>query len=122
MTKQHLLYWMFDFLEQEHPGALNDMKERIAGDAGDQWVPQAFAERLAAYEEIRPAGYKFLGEYKEMGKSPTFHDYVEASSNRKSVEARAREHLNGADKITMITLSKGDLANMNLKPDQVRKT
>jgi hypothetical protein len=37
------------------------------------------------------------------------------------VVARARAHLSGADKITMITLSKADLANMNLKNGEVRK-
>ncbi len=116
MTKKHVLYWIFDFLEQEHPEVLSDMKERIAGDAGDQWVPRAFAERLAAYEDIKPAGYKFNGEY-EGGK---FHDYVEADPGRKSVETKAREHLKGAREIKMITLSKDDLANMNLKPGQVR--
>ena len=36
MTKRHLLYWVFDFLEREHPNVMNDMRERIAGDAGEQ--------------------------------------------------------------------------------------
>jgi hypothetical protein len=120
MTKNHILYWIFDFLAQEHPEALNDMKERITGDAGDQWVPQALAERLVAYEEIRPKGYKFLGEFPELGKPSSFKDYVEACSDRKSVEARAREHLKGAANITMIALSEADLANMNIKEGQVR--
>jgi hypothetical protein len=90
MTKQHLLYWVFDFLEREHPNALNDMKEQIAGDAQDQWVPQAFAERLAAYQDIRPAGYKFLGKFP--GNPPTYRDYVEACPDLKSVEAKARAY------------------------------
>jgi hypothetical protein len=120
MTKKHLLYWMFDFLEQEHPDVLNDMKERIAGEAEEEWVTRAFAERFGAYEEIRPAGYKFLDEFKEPGKSSSFRDYVEANRDRKSVEAKAREHLRGADAIRRIALSKADLAVMNLKPGQIR--
>jgi hypothetical protein len=121
MTKQHLLYWVFNFLEREHPNALNDMRERITGDAGDRWVPKQFAERFAAYEEIRPAGYKFTGEFKRPGQPSIFHDYFEACPDPKSVETRAKEHLKGADNITMITLSKADLVNMNLKDGEVRK-
>jgi hypothetical protein len=82
-------------------------------------VPQAFAERLAAYQDIRPAGYKFLGKFP--GNPPTYRDYVEARPDLKSVEAKARAHLHGAESFTMITLSKADLANMNLKESEVRK-
>jgi hypothetical protein len=35
MTKAHLLYWIFDFLEQQHPEVLKDMRERLAGDHGE---------------------------------------------------------------------------------------
>jgi hypothetical protein len=79
MTKRHLLYWVFDFLEQEeHPDVLDHMKASIGGDAGDQWVPEALAERLAAYEDIRPAGYKFVGEFQESRVFP--HNNKQAGS------------------------------------------
>jgi len=73
--------------------------------------PGQFAERFAAYHEVRPAGYKFLGEFRRDGESPTYHDIVVARPDRKSAEAEAKAHLSGANKIEMIELSKSDLAN-----------
>jgi hypothetical protein len=121
MNKRHILYWMFNFLEREHPNVLSDMKERIAGDDGDQSVREALEEYLAAYGEVKPAGYKFHGEFRRVGQSTTHRDIVVAQADLKTAEAKASEHLSGADKITMIALSKSDLANMNLKEGQVRK-
>jgi hypothetical protein len=112
---------MLYFLEQEHPNVLNDMRERIAGDAGDQWVHEALTERFAAYEEVRPAGYKFLGEFRRDGQSPAYRDLVVAYSDRKSAAAEARAHLSGADNIKTIALSRADLASMNLQEGQIRK-
>ena len=60
MNKTHLLWWIFDFLRREHPDVLADMQDRLVGDAGDEWVKAAFAERLAAFGDVNPAGYKFL--------------------------------------------------------------
>jgi hypothetical protein len=78
-------------------------------------------EYLAAYEAVKPARYKFLGEFRRVGQSPMRRDIVVARLDLKSQEAEASAHLSGADKITMITLSKSDLANMNLKEGEVRK-
>jgi hypothetical protein len=121
MTKAHLLYWIFDFLEQQHPEVLKDMRQRIAGDAGDQWVPAALAERFHAYEEVRPAGYKFLGEFLRAGEDPAYRDFIMAIPNRKRAEEEATAHLAGAAKITMITLSRDDLIRLGLKEGQIRK-
>jgi hypothetical protein len=121
MTKYHLLYWIFDFLEQQHPEVLKDMRERIAGDAGDEWVPEALAERLDAYQEIRPAGYKFLGEFPRAGQNPAYRDFVIAIPNRKLAEDQAKAHLDGAAKITAITLSRDDLTKLGLQEGQIRK-
>jgi hypothetical protein len=62
MNKKHLLWWVFDFLDREHPDVLLDMQNRMAGDAGDDWVKAALAERLSAFRDASPMGYKFLGE------------------------------------------------------------
>jgi hypothetical protein len=121
MTKAHLLYWIFDFLEQHHPEVLKDMRARIAGDAGDQWVPTALAERFHAYDEVRPAGFKFLGEFSRSGQDPVYRDFIMAIPNRKRAEEEARAHLGGAAKISMITLSRDDLTRLGLQEGQIRK-
>jgi hypothetical protein len=108
MTKQHLLWWIFDFLAREHPNVLRDMQERMTGDAGDRWVQAAFAERLAAYQEVSAAGYKFLGEFRRNGQPSVHRDIVVAHSDRKLAEAEASAYLHGADQVTMITLSSAE--------------
>ncbi|HKD24524.1 MAG TPA: hypothetical protein VKC66_01215 [Xanthobacteraceae bacterium] len=55
------MYWVFDFSERKHSNVLNDMRERLAGDASEQWVRADLEERLAGHEELKPVGYKFLG-------------------------------------------------------------
>ena len=120
MTKQHLLWWIFDFLTREHPDVLKDMQERIAGDAGERWVKAAFAERLAAYQEVGPAGYKFLGEFKRDGQPTVWRDVVVAHPDRVLAEAEATAHLRGADKVEMITLSSADLDTLKLQKGQIR--
>jgi hypothetical protein len=115
------LYWIFDFLEQEHPEVLNDMRERLKGDEGDQWVPKALAERFDAYQEIRPAGYKFVGEFPRAEQPPEYRDIVIAVSSRKQAENEANTYLSGAAKITVIKLSRDDLSKLGLQTGQIRK-
>jgi hypothetical protein len=93
MTKKHLLWWILDFLNREHPAVLKDMQERLAGDAGEGWVRKAFADSLAAYQEVRAAGYKFLAEYRREGQPSEFHDLVVAHPDRNLAEAEANARL-----------------------------
>jgi hypothetical protein len=120
MTKQHLLYWIFDFLAREHPAVLRDMQERITGDAGDRWVKAGFAERLAAYQEVSAAGYKFLGEFRRDGQPSVWRDVVVAHPDRNLAQAEANAHLHGADKVEMIILSSTDLDTLKLQKGQIR--
>jgi hypothetical protein len=120
MNKKHLLWWIFDFLRQEHPGVLRDMKERLVGEAGEEWVKAGLAERLAAFEEVSPAGYKFLAEYQQSGSPSTFKDLVVYDPSRSSAEAQAAKYLAGATKTEMIILSRDDLKQLKLQPGQMR--
>ncbi|MBR0954146.1 hypothetical protein [Bradyrhizobium canariense] len=122
MNKKHLLWWIFDFLQREHPAALQDMQARLAGDLGDDWVTAALAERLAAFEDARPAGYKFTAEYKGDGAPTKFKDLVIYDSDRRLAETEAAQQLRGATKLDMIILSKDDLKQFNLEPGQMRTT
>jgi hypothetical protein len=120
MTKSHLLYWMFDYLTRKHPEVLKEMEEQIAGDVGDKWVKAALAERLAAYEEVRPAGYKFLGEFRREGQTSLFEDVVVADPDRNLAETQAKEHLRNATKVDVVVLSRADLAALKLEQGQIR--
>jgi hypothetical protein len=119
MTKKHLLWWILDFLSREHPDVLRDMQERMTGDAGEGWVKAALAERIAAYQEVSAAGYKFVGEFKREGQK-LYRDIVVAHPDRNLAEAEASAHLQGADKIDMITLSSTDLDMLKLQKGQIR--
>jgi hypothetical protein len=120
MTKQHLLWWIFDFLTREHPEVLRDMQERITGDAGEPWVKAALAERLAEYQGVSAAGYKFLGEFPRAGHPSEWRDVIVAHPDRTLAEAEANAHLHGASKVEMIILSSSDLAALKLQTGQIR--
>jgi hypothetical protein len=120
MNKKHLLWWIFDFLQREHPNVLTDMQERLLGDAGDEWVKGALAERLAAFAEASPAGYKFLAEFRQGGNPSTFKDLVVYDADRGNAEAHAAKHLAGANKMEMIILSHDDLKQLKIRPGQMR--
>jgi hypothetical protein len=120
MNKKHLLWWIFDFLQREHPNALTDMQERLVGDTGEKWVKGALAEGLTAFAEASPAGYKFLAEFRQGGNPSTFKDLVVYDAHRDSAEAQAAKHLAGADKMDMIILSHDDLKQLSLRPGQMR--
>lgn len=120
MNKKHLLWWMFDFLQREHPNVLSDMQERLVGDAGDEWVRSALAERLAAFAEASPAGYKFLAEFRQEGKPSSFKDLVVYDADRANAEAQAAKHLAGANKMEMVIFSHDDMKQLKLRPGQMR--
>ena len=120
MNKKHLLFWIFDFLQREHPNVLTDMQERLVGDAGDEWVQGALAERLAAFAEASPAGYKFLAEFREEGSPPTFKDLVVYDADRGKAKTQAAKHLAGASKMEMIIFSHDDLKQLKIRPGQMR--
>jgi hypothetical protein len=120
MTKQHVLWWIFEFLTRKHPEVLREMQEQITGDAGEPWVNAALAERLAAYQEVSPAGYKFLGEVKREGLPAIWRDIVVANPDRDRATAEAAAHLRGAEKIEMIILSSADLDALKLQKGQIR--
>lgn len=120
MNKKHLLYWIFDFLQREHPNVWADMQERLVGDAGEEWVKGALAERLAAYSEASPAGYKFLAEFRQGDNPPTSKDLVVYDADRALAEAQAAKHLSGADTISMIIFSHDDMKQLKLRPGQMR--
>lgn len=96
------------------------MQERLVGDAGDNWVKGALAERLDAFAEASPAGYKFLAEFHQEGNPPTFKDLVVYDPDRGSAEAQAAKHLAGAKKMEMLILSHDDLKQLKLQPGQMR--
>jgi hypothetical protein len=120
MNKKHLLWWVFDFLQREHPDVLSDMQERLVGDVGEEWVKNGLAERLSAFAEAGPAGYKFLAEFKKGEEPATFKDLVVYDADRGSAEAQAAMHLAGASKMDMIILSHDDLKHLNIRPGQMR--
>lgn len=117
MNKKHLLYWIFDFLQREHPAAWSDMQERLVGDVGEEWVRTALAERVVAFNEAAPAGYKFLAEFRD---PPTSKDLVVCDPNRRNAEAQAAKHLAGASNVKMLILSHDDLRQLGLRPGQMR--
>jgi len=120
MNKTHLLWWIFDFLRREHPDVLADMQDRLVGDAGDEWVKAAFAERLAAFGDVSPAGYKFLAEYRNEGGPSTFKDLGVCDPDRRFAESEAAKHLAGATKMNTMILSSDDIKQLKLQPGQIR--
>jgi hypothetical protein len=91
MNRKHLLWWIFDFLRREHPDVFTDMQERLVVDAGDNWVKGALAERLAAFAEASPSGYKFPAEFRQEGNLSAFKDLVVYDPDRSSKGGSARE-------------------------------
>src|SRR5690242_6246396 len=120
MNKKHLLWWIFDFLQREHPDVWADMQERLVGDTGDAWVKNALAERITAFGEASPAGYKFLAEFRQEGSPSTFKDLVVYDPDRRVAEAQSAKHLAGAEKIEILILSHDDLKQLKLRPGQMR--
>jgi hypothetical protein len=60
-------------------------------------------------------------EYLRDGQNPEYRDLVIAVPNRKLAEGQAKVHLDGAAKITVITLSRDELTKLGLQDGQVRK-
>jgi hypothetical protein len=120
MNKTHLLWWIFEFLRREHPAVLADMESRLVGDASDNWVKAALAERLAAFSDVSPAGYKFLAEYRNDDGPSTFKDLVVCDPDLRLAESEAAKHLAGATKMEISILSSDDLRQLNLQAGQIR--
>lgn len=119
ITKKHVLYWVFDFLAREYPAVLKDLLKRTEGDKEEPWVNKSLAERYAAYKEVGPAGYKYLGEFVKDGQV-TYRDLVVAHPDKKLADAEVETVLSGASKVSMIILSASDLEALKLQPGQVR--
>lgn len=51
MSRFHLLWWIFAYLRERHPGVLVEMQRDLAGDEKHPWVSRAFHERLEAWRK-----------------------------------------------------------------------